>query len=434
MKTNLIKTMTLGALIMTSTGCLENKAEEAVQAPASSRGALLKALETQADGLVKSFNSIIADSQFLKNLQLENPPEKFSIETEEEVKKAINYLLANETNSNGAILYYPDKRICAEVVAKNEPATCEDMMGKLTIVQIPKDEASGYVEIRFAGTNPFNFAYTADLISAQVSLFAVAEALKEIDKIMVAHNQPSEAQEIPAVAQGNFSFTVSQQMGATIIDLTVNQGIDVQGTNSEGQNYAFALPAGQNYITASLYAVMGMAAVSVNIPSADVVIPVHDDNDMPHSVAIAFPGLTGVATLNNAMSMIDLAGIKLSAPSVQAAIDGQAAAQLTVTGQVDAQVTSQAGGHVNVKFVSGLQAQLDILANNLFSGVGSITAAVTQDTELYFAKDADQAKLLAGSFSFIGTQDFIANMNAQPGMCIQGDTNKGLYLETAVCQ
>lgn len=433
MKTNLIKTMTLGALIMTTTGCFEKKAEDVVQAPPSSREALLKALETQADGLVKSFNAIIADGQFINGLALENPPEKLSMETEEDVKKAINYLLAGETIANGTSTYHPDKRICSEVIAKNNPAACEDVMGQITIAQVPQDATSGYVQLYLAGTNPLNFAYTADLISAQVSVGEIVKALLEIDKIEVTHNEPSQAQELPSVAQGNFSFTVAQQMGATIVDFTVNQAINVEGTNAEGQNYSVAIPAGQNLVTASLYPAMSLGAISLNIPQVNLMFPVRDENEMPHSVVIAFPGATGVATLNNAMSMIDLAAIKLSAASVQATIDGQPAVQLSVVGQLDAQVTSSAGD-VNVKFLTGLQAQLDIAANNLFSGVGSITAQVTQNTELAFAKDADQAKVLSGSFSFIGTQDFTANMNAQAGMCIQGDENQGLYLETAICQ
>lgn len=432
MKTNLIKTMTIGALIMTASGCLEQQAEEASQAPPSSRAALLKALETQADGLVKSFNAIIADGQFIKGLELQNPPEKLSMETEEDVKKAINYLLANETISNGTSTYHPDKRICSEVIAKNDPAVCEDVMGQVTIAQVPQDATSGYVQLYLAGTNPFNFAYTADLISAQASVGEIIAALLEIDKIEVAHN-PSYAQDLPSVAQGNFNFTVSQQMGATIVDFTVNQAINVAGTDSDGRNYSVAIPAGQNLITASLYPAMNLGAVSVNIPQVNVMFPVYDENEMTHSVAIAFPGLTGVATLNNAMSMIDLSTFKLSAASMQATIDGQPAGQLSVIGQLDAQVTSSAGD-VNVKFLSGLQAQLDVTANSLFSSVGSIAAQVTQNTEITFPKDIEQAKVLSGSFSFIGSQDFTANMNAQAGMCIQGDENQDLYLETAICQ
>jgi hypothetical protein len=433
MKMNLFKTVTLGLIMTAATGCLENKSEEVVQAPPSPRDALMKALENQGNGLIQSFNKVLVDSQFLKNLDPENPPQPITIEDEQEVRKAIEYLLSNAFANSGSIMYSPDTRICAEVVAKNEPASCEDVMSQITLTQIEQDATSGYVQVRVANLEFFSFAYTSELISVQADLSKALASLQKIEDIIAQHNVPSD-EELPSMAQGSVSLTVAQKAGATIIDLTINQAIKIQGKNNEGNDYAFDISAGQNVITASIYPLMGLAAVATKLPQADLTFPVYDYNNISHAVKVAFPGASGVATLNNAMSMLDLSGVSLAAQSVSATVDGQTLGTLTVNGQLDAQIISSVGGHVNAKFLSSLQAQLEVTSNPLFSEAGGITAAVAQDTELYFAKDSEQAKVISGSLSFVGSGDFLANMNATAGMCIQGDENQDLYLETAVCQ
>lgn len=431
MNKNILKTIACGALVLAATGCKEETTASSPQ-QASPRDALVKALETQATGLVQSFNNVIADSQFLKNLALENPPEKISMETENDVKKAVGYLLASAQSDNGATVYSPDGRICSEILAKNHPETCQDVFSKIKLAQMEQDSSSGYVEVYLANIKAFGFVYTPELVSVSIDLPALLAALTKVNEIQVAHNE--EGMDLPSMAQGSASITVAQKMGATIADLTVNQKIHVAGVDHDGQNYDFEIQAGQNAITASFYPAMGVAALSVNIPQTEAMFPVHDHNNIYHSAALSFPGGSGVATLNNAMSMIEFSKVKLAAATVSAKADGQAMAQLTINGQLDAQVTSYQGGHVGLKFLSAIDGQLVTVSNPLFSEQGSITASIAQDTEAYFAKDAQQAKLISGSFSYIGTQDFLANMNASAGMCIEGDDNQPLFLQTAVCQ
>lgn len=432
MNKTILKSIACGALVLSTVGCKEEQVEVTPIAQPSGRAALIAALETQATGLVDSFNNILVDSQFLKNLDLENPPEKISMETEDEVKKAIDYLLSNELSDNGAMVYSPDTRICSEILAKNSPETCQDIFSKIKLAQVEQDASSGYVEIYLANIKAFGFVYSPELISAQVDLSALLAALTKADEIIVAHQE--ESMELPSSASGNVSLTVAQKLGATVVDLTVNQKVDIQGVNSEMQSYDIAIEAGQNAATLSAFPAMGIASLQVKIPAVEATFPVHDYNNINHAVSLSFPGGSGLATLNNAMSMIELSGVKLAAATVSAKADGQAMAQLTVNGQVDAQVTSYQGGHVGLKFLSAIDGQLTAVSNPLFSEQGTITASIAQGTEAYFAKEADQAKILAGNFQYVGTQDFLSNINATAGMCIQGDENQDLVLQTVVCQ
>jgi hypothetical protein len=98
---------------------------------------------------------------------------------------------------------------------------------------------------------------------------------------------------------------------------------------------------------------------------------------------------------------------------------------------LNAQVHADAGD-INVQFSSPFAATLQAVSNALFSESGSVSASIAQDTNLLFAKDADQAKVLNGSFSLIGSGDFTANMDAQAGMCIEGQ-DEPFYLQTAAC-
>lgn len=432
MKTNILKTITCGALVMAATGCKEEKAAETSATQQSPRQALVAALETQANGLMNSFNNVIVDSEFIKNLNLQNPPEKVSVQTEDDVKKALNYLLAQEKSANGATVYTPDKRICSEVLAKDNPATCEDIFSRMTLAQVEQDATSGLVQVYLENIKAFGFVYTPEIVSLNVSLPELLETLKKVDEIKVAHNE--ESMNLPTTAQGNVALTLAQKMGATIADVTVNQKVRIIGVDRDSQNYDYAIESGQNAVTASFYPNMGIAALSVQLPQAVLTFPVHDHDNIYHSMQLVFPGGQGVATLNNAMSMIDFSGVQLAAPTVTAKADGQAMAQLTVNGQVNAQVTSYAGGHIGLKFLSPVSGQLQTVSNPLFSEQGTITASITQGTEVYFAKDAQQAKVISGSFTYVGTQDFIANMTATAGMCIEGDENQSLYLQTAVCK
>lgn len=432
MNKTILKSIACGALVLATVGCKEEQVEVTPIGQASGRAALIKALETQAQGLVDSFNNVIVDSQFLKNLVLENPPEKISMETENDVEKAIDYLLSNEQSDNGATVYSPDTRICSEILAKEHPATCQDIFSKIKLAQVEQDASSGYVEIYLANIKAFGFVYTPELISAQVDLSALLAALTKADEIIVAHQE--ESMELPSLAEGNVSVTVAQKLGATVADLTVNQKIHIQGVNYEMQSYDFVIEAGQNAATLSAFPAMGVASLQVNIPAVEAIFPVHDHDNINHAVSLSFPGGSGLATLNNAMSMVEFSDVKLNSPSVSAKADGQAMAQLTVNGQVDAQVTSYQGGHVGLKFLSAIDGQLTAVSNPLFSEQGTITASIDQGTEAYFAKYSNQAKILAGNFQYVGTQDFLSNINATAGMCIQGDDNQDLILQTAVCQ
>lgn len=416
--------------IATTTGCLEKKEEEASQA--SNRGALIAALDSQAVGLVDSINKVIISGNFIANLSLNHPPEPIPLDGDEDVKKAINYLFANEVVNGSSSTYTPDPRICSEILAKEHPATCQKVFAKISFVQEVSDADTGYVQAVVDGSLPFGFVYDSSLVSFSVSLPNLFEALEKVDAIRVADGDQPFSDDFPSTRTGAVTLTVANQMGASIVDLTISQAVQIAGVTSEGQNYALNVGAANNVATVSLISALGIGTVSINAPAATALIPVHDGQEQLHGIAVNFPGLTGQLSLNNAMSLIDASAVQLLASSVTASVDGQPAFQLNVAAPLNAQVIASAGD-ITLQFSSAFNALLQVNNNPLADKTGSVTAAISQNTSVLFAKDSEQAQLLSGSFSLIGSGDFTVNLDAQAGMCIEGQ-DEPFALQTAVCQ
>ena len=129
MRNNKKQLLVLSVLaLLTTTGCLNTEnTDQPAQQPQPQfdhRAALVQALNKQAVSVVAGINEVIIKGDFLKNLSLENPPEPIPMNDNNEINKAINYMLSNQSAQNGALIYTPDEKLCSEVIAKNNPQSC----------------------------------------------------------------------------------------------------------------------------------------------------------------------------------------------------------------------------------------------------------------------------------------------------------------------
>lgn len=429
MKKNLLLPFSAAVFAIAITGCLEKKEEAAGP---SNREALIVALDSQAVGLVDSLNKVLITGNFVANLSLENPPEPIPLDGDADVKKAIDYLFANEVANGNNSTYTPDPRICSEILAVNNPAVCQKVFAKISLHQEVSDADTGYVQVAIDGAMPFGFVYDSSLVSFNVSLPGFFAALEKVDAIQVAEGEDSFAAGLPTTRNGSVTLSVAQQMGASIVDLTISQAIEIAGVNSEGQSYSLDIGAANNVATVSLISSLGIGTVSINAPAAAALIPAHDHQEVMHPVAVNFPGLTGQFTLNNAAAMIEASAVQLLASSVEVSVDGQPGFQLDVADALNAQLTASAGD-ITLNFTSAFSAMLQVNNNALVEESGSLSVAIAQDTALLFAKNSEQGQVLSGSLSLIGSGDFIVNLDAQAGMCIEGQQDS-FALQTVVCQ
>ena len=439
MKTNLWIKLTSAALMVAATGCL--KEDEAVPAaePADAvvaedpRAALVLALDNQATQLINGINQVIITGNFVKNMAVQNPPQPIPLGNDNDIQKAIRYLLSNQSTQGNTTTYKPDSRFCTELVAKNNPTVCTQLLEEVTLTQTAIDSTSGSLVVSVADAHPFILGYNPSVISISTQFNEIIQTLKEVSRIEVQTGGPGFANTLPSIYQGAVTVSISNSMAISIVDFNITQAIDVSGQDNNGHTYSFKAAAAQHVATVALSSALGWGQLSLNVPTASLKTTVYDDQNASHALEVQFPGLTGSFNLDNALEMISVQALKLTTPDAYISIDGQNAVHGSFSEAVEAELKSSQGGNLTLNFKQQFSAQIDINANALISSTGTIAAAIAQGTQVYFPHNSDQAKVLQGSVQLSGTQDFSGSMDAQMNECIEGRQNAPLFLETVTC-
>lgn len=433
MKKNLWLSLTSTALLLTATGCL--KEEEAVpDGVIDHRAALIQALDNQAAALVNGLNKVIIEGQFIQGLALENPPQPIPLSDDSEINKAINYLLANQTAQGDNYSYRPDSKICSEVIAKNNPATCIEIMKKVSLLQTPSNETEGTLQIAFGKAQPFYITYTESEVSIRTTLAEIVKTIGEVDAVLKQNGEVGFTGTLPTTYAGAFQLGATSSLGISSVRFSILASVDLQGLNEKGEAYSLQVAAAPNLVSLILNPLTGIAAVSASVPPVAASFYARNNDEIPRHVQVSFPGLSGTVSLNNALEQIALQAVKFTAPDVFVTVDGQAAAHVFADSQIDAHLQSHAGGDKSVHFAGEFSAQINIFANALIDQNGQLNASIAQGTELYFKQGSEQAKVVAGSVQLLGGGDFSGMMDAQQNDCIQSQENNPIPLQTALCE
>lgn len=438
MKKNLLLKLSSVALMMAATGCL--KEEEVAEVPADPtvatedpRAALVQALDTQATQLVDGINKVIISGKFVQNMSVQNPPQPIPLGNDNDVQKAIRYLLSNQTTQGATTTYKPDPRFCSELVAKNDPTICIQLLEEVTIKQTTADSTTGIVEFSVADAKPFLLTYSPSAIGVTTQFSEIIQVLKEVSRLEVQNGGPGFANTIPSVHQGALTIALSNSMAMSILDFSITQAINLGGQDGAGRPYSFTAAVAQHAATIVFNSALSMAYVTLNVPAVSVNMTAHDDQNGIHSLEVQFPGLSGSLNLDNALEMIAVQALKLTTPDAYINIDGQSAIHGIFNDEVHAELKSSQGGNLTLSFLQQFSAQVDVTANALIPSTGTISALVAQNTQIYFPHNSEQAKVLQGALQLTGTQDFTGSMDAQANSCIEGGPNSPLFLETVVC-
>lgn len=433
----LLLTLTSATLLLT-TGCLkEEAAPEATPGSSTdasdSRAVLVESLDKQAVQLVSGINEVIITGDFIKNIAVANPPKPIPLGDNNEVQKAISYLLSNQENNSGYINYRPDSRLCSELIAKENPNSCMKVMEQLVLTQIPIDKTSGVVELRVAGEKFFTLYYGANVVSAYASLTEIVSALTKVSDILVQNGELGFASSLPAVHEGGIQFDISNQMSISMVKASITSALDIQGLNKNGQAYSIQAAVSDGLINVALESASGMGYLSINLPQVKAIFSAFDQQNMNHQVEVQFPGATGTINLDNSAASITALALKLSASDIYASVDGQTAVHATAADEFNVQLTAQ-NGDLTANFMSPLTAQAEFSTNALIQSTGTISASIDGGTQVYFPYQAQQAKVLFGSVQLTGTQDFTGSLDAQANSCIEGQQGTPVFLQVAPCQ
>lgn len=425
-----------GASLLLTTGCLQIKgpSAEIEQIDETARTALVEALDQQSSQLIKGINQVIITGNFVKNIAVENPPQPIPIDDNNEVSKAIGYLLSYADAREGVIDYYPDSRICSDIIAKNDPRSCTKVMEKVLLTQIPSHNGSGVLEVRINGSKLVTLSYSPNSVSLFASVSDVVGALTQVSQIIVQDGGEDFANKLPSTHEGAIQLEVSHQLSVSTVKAHILAALDIRGQNENGDDYSIQVQPSQNTLSISLDSALGVAQASISLPQVQALFTANDEQNLKHQVQAQFPGATGSLNLENSISTMALQALKLSASEAYISVDGSLAASLNFADQIDAEVQSAQGGHVMINVLSAATTQLEILSNPLITKTGSVTASVAQGTQVYVPYQATQAKVLAGSIELLGTLDFDGSMNAQANTCVEHQQDAPLFLQTSDCQ
>ena len=433
MKKNLLLSLTSTALLLTATGCLKED-EQPKDVVVDHRAALIRALDNQASTLVNGINKVIIEGNFLQGMALTNPPQPIPLSDDNEINKAINYLLANQTAQGNGFSYKPDSKICSEVLAKNNPATCIEVMKQVTLMQTPANDTDGALQIAIGKAQPFYINYSESAVSVRTTLAEIIKTIGEVDAVLKQNGEAGFTGPLPTTYAGAFELGATSSMVISNLRFSILAAVDVQGLNENGEAYSLQVAAAQNLLSLSLNPLTGLAAASASLPPVAASFYARNDQNIAHQVQVSFPGLSGTLTLNNSLEQLALQAFKLSTPDIFVTVDGQTAAHFSTASQIDAHLQSNIGGDRSVSFSSEFSAQLNIFANGLINQSGQLNAAISQGTELYFQQDSKQAKVVLGSVQLLGGGDFSGMMDAQQDACIAGQQNNPIPLQTVVCE
>ena len=425
-------------LLLTATGCLQSESNDQVQQQPQPnfdhRAVLVESLNKQATSFVAGINEVVIKGNFLKNMSLENPPEPIPLDNNNDVNKAVNYMLSNQSSQNGALIYNPDAKLCSEVIAKNDPRTCIELMKKVSIVQMPADTASGVVDIYVGQSKLLRLTYSADALLAQFEASGVIGALKEVSQTSVQMGEQGFEAQLPSVYQGEATVLVSSMFGLSTISLGVLSEIKLAGKTDENKDYALQISTKESAISISLSPSTSAGYVQLDIPAVQLTAPIRDRNETIYEIKIDFPGAAGMLSLENALSRISLANFKMAQDSAYAKIDGQPAIQLFSNTKLEGYLQSRPGKQITVKSLGLFAAQLDVFANNMFADHGQINVSIAAGTEVLIDHNKNQAQFIAGSLEILATGTFNQQINVSAGECTSEDIQNGDIVTKVVCQ
>ena len=425
-------------LLLTATSCLKtesnDQAEQQPQPEFDHRAVLVESLNKQAVSLVAGVNEVIIKGEFLKNMSLENPPEPIPMDDNNEVNKAINYILSNQSKQNGAYVYTPDAKLCSEVIAKNDPQTCIELMKKVSLVQYPADTTSGVVDIFVAQSKLLRLTYTAETLLAQLEASNVVGALREVSKTEVQMGNNGFEAELPLIHEGEVTVLVSSMFGVSTISIGVASEIKLAGKTPEQKDYSLQIGQRESAISFTLSPATSMGIVQLNVPAIKITSPIHDQNNNIFEIKIDFPGVAAMLSLENALSRISLADLKMAQDTATATIDGQLAIKLFSNTKLEGSIQSKAGKQITLKTGGLFTAQADVYANNLFADNGQINLSINAATEVLVDQNKKQAQFISGALNLKGTGSFNGQINITAGDCAGEDQNSNEIISKVACQ
>ncbi len=426
MKKNFLKMLAGTTMILASTGCLEPKIEDPAIPANDYRTAMVASINNQATSLIEAINKVVIGGDFIQNIAT-NPPEPISIQSEADIKKAVDYLLSNASSSGQNIVYKPDARFCTELAAKENPADCTEFFSHVSFVQSAISESEGVLVMMVDNAAPFTLYYNSDLVSVTADAAEIVKSLATLSAIKIDNGNEGFSDKLPTLATGKAQITLNKTMGINIVGLDISSPIFLQNTQNNVQKYLLQIDQAQGVLALAFNTNLGLASAGINLPPVLAQFYAHDEQNTEHAMQITFPGASGSLQLDNSLSQIAVQALKMSQSGASLAVDNVTVGQFVSDSTLNAEINSYAGSDASVKVIDDFAAQVIIAANPFMDKNGNISINITAASEVYWAYAFKQAKLVSGAVELTGTDDFAGSLNVTAAQCV-GGPNAGLQV------
>lgn len=419
MKNQNVKWFTVLSLAALLAGCFGSKKDEPGAADTGARDALVAALATQAKNLVSGINKIIIEGDFVAAASPNDRPQPIPLDSDEEVNKAIFYLLANGSSNDGGLtwIYQPDERFCTELVAKNDPTDCVQVMREVRITQEVTDGSSGSARIELFNRRPIELGYSSSGIEVAVDLAELLAVLNEENARLQQRGQRGMGG-LPSFAEGRLRSSLgSPRLGAVSFGVAVERALEISGTDSEGGSYHLQVPAAQSLASVSFDAIVRTAQAVLDVPAFEVTFPMKDEQSVVHQLTASFPGLTGTFSLDDAAKALRLSNIQLKSPTISVELDGSMLGQIMAPTELTATAIASSGRFsLTIENSFGMQAMIAGVPQ-VMEAQGTLQASIDAGTSID-GIGGEQMKLSAGRLQLNGTGDFNFSLDASAPQCV----------------
>ncbi|HAZ11377.1 MAG: hypothetical protein A2X86_20140 [Bdellovibrionales bacterium GWA2_49_15] len=349
-------------------------------------------------------------------------------EFKQDFPRVISLLLANGKPENGGMTYRPEPRVCREILAKNNPASCEEAMGRVTFFHTSAHQLTGTIVVKFDNFVPFIVEYSSNSFNLKLSAENLRAVIVEIDKI--EQRNGGEAMEVIPELSGALTISFNQVSAAQIeFSIMIDRALHAHFDVYEGSVDINLASSGSVQLV--LNKVLHLISAELDVRAIDAKFPVNNQNDEGakiNHIGLEANGIAGKITWDDLTEKIIFENIKMGNVSPwRLTVDDDPA--LEASFESIGIVLATSGEKLHAKATLPISFNAQLFQSNLTNGEGSLAISMLANTELEISQVWDNGTsdafftVLAGQVHIQGTGDLLGELLRLPGEMFSDNDN-----------
>jgi hypothetical protein len=427
---NIILLVLGGLLVAGTSGCLPQDTDLTLGSEAEiAKLTLMSSLENTVVGVADRVDQSIikgATVAKLKEMIADFELSEFH-PTLNEFRKTLNYILGSPTLlAPGVVEYRADPRLCSEVLAVNDPASCVSVMRGFRLIQKTGIGNTGNVSVYFAEIEALQFTYSENKVSLAVNAQKLLAAIVAIDR-RISEELGREVGVFPSEAQGTLEITVMREsMGGASFSVALPEGLILQGSD-EGHPYILTLDAAEEFASVMLNS-MGAIDLTLNTSGGSALFDVKNNQNVWIPLSLNIPRLVGNVLFSDLERLVKFTAFGFQnrtgvQDSAELKLSSSATKLLSIYAPLNSAkmfVTDEQT--FNLKTLQAFNFVLEWFSDfDVFGDEGAIrvTASNGFDADLSVTSPNVFAKVNSGSLQIDGDGVLEGSMDASAGQCFE---------------